>query len=505
MNQSITGGAEDGAAGVRERALAGDVVAFEQLILPLVPPAHRLAYALLRDPAAAEDAVQEACLSAWDRLHQLRSPESGRSWFFAIVASRCRSGTRSRSTLLVHPKRQATDEQQGPEGSVGVLSLREFLRRLSVQDQLILYLRYVDDLTQEEIARIAGMRLGTMESHLHRALHRLRRELSRELLHMTRTGDRPPEKLREAFLLGYEAPGADGAMHLVRQALAGAAEERRSRRARAARRLAPGLAAALALLVVVTLLAVRLGVGAQHRTPPAGVPAPSSPAASEAAIVYLDHRDPTYLRQVSYDGSPGGGSWALAPAGTPMQILSASPDGQDVVRLDRRQGFQIVDAGGQVVSTVADTPGSPDFGVWSRDSSQVCQLAIRDPRLWQLAVINVRAGVPSTRVVPIASLRYPPSISIVACDPAAHRAVLVEPLTDSVPAPASAQRAALVVDLITGQVVKRVSIGDSSHGTVFSPDTRYLARIDYDRGTTSIVDLVTGKTVKVERGEVRGF
>ena len=46
-------------------ARAGDQVAFETLIRPLIHPAYRLAYAMLRRREAAEDAVQESVLKAW--------------------------------------------------------------------------------------------------------------------------------------------------------------------------------------------------------------------------------------------------------------------------------------------------------------------------------------------------------------------------------------------------------------------------------------------------------
>ena len=67
---------------------------------------------------------------------------------------------------------------------------------------------------------------------------------------------------------------------------------------------------------------------------------------------------------------------------------------------------------------------------------------------------------------------------VAACSPAAGRAVLVRPLTDAVPAPRTAQRLAIVVDLATGRVVRQVPIGDATHGVVFSQDCRYLAAID---------------------------
>jgi hypothetical protein len=331
---------------------------------------------------------------------------------------------------------------------------------------------------------------------------------------MSTTDDRPPEHLRDAFLLGYREPGAQLTEHLVRQALAGRAEHQRVARERVARRLASGLAAALAVLVVVTLLAVRLGAGAQHRTvqgsvgtpgtPAAATPSPNPPPASPSAIVYRDPDDPTHLRRVGYDGFLLPGSWTLPAPRSNVHVVSVSPDGRYVVT-DGPQSFQIVDAGGQIVSTVASGPGSPLFGVWSPDSSYACQLAIRDPLRWQVVITDVRGGGGPPVVVPVVGLRYPPDISVVACDPASHRAVLVSPVTDVVPAPRSAERKALVVDLTNGRVVQQVSIGDSSHGVAFSADGRYVARIDYDRGTSSIVGLVTGKTVKVVRGEVRGF
>lgn len=163
------------------RALAGDEDAFEQLLLPLIGPAHRLAYALLRDRTAAEDAVQEACLFAWDRLRQLRSPESARSWFLAIVANRCRSATRRRWwAVLKRPDLAPSAEVPGPEAGVAVMALRDGLRRLSFNDRMVLYLRYGEDLSHEEIALAVGVRAGTVKSRIHRALHRLRGELSEE-------------------------------------------------------------------------------------------------------------------------------------------------------------------------------------------------------------------------------------------------------------------------------------------------------------------------------------
>jgi RNA polymerase sigma-70 factor, ECF subfamily len=54
------------------RALAGDKVAFEALLGPLVIPAARLAFAMLQDRTEAEDVVEEAAVKAWRRLGTFR-------------------------------------------------------------------------------------------------------------------------------------------------------------------------------------------------------------------------------------------------------------------------------------------------------------------------------------------------------------------------------------------------------------------------------------------------
>lgn len=54
------------------RAKRGDDVAYEQLLAPLVEPAHKLACGLLYDTHLAEDVVQEASMKAWRKLKNLR-------------------------------------------------------------------------------------------------------------------------------------------------------------------------------------------------------------------------------------------------------------------------------------------------------------------------------------------------------------------------------------------------------------------------------------------------
>src|SRR5712692_11857763 len=69
---------------------------FADLLTPLVEPGFRLALAMLRDPQAAEDAVQEASFTAWRKLGRMADQGRLRPWFLGVVANKCRNARRSK-------------------------------------------------------------------------------------------------------------------------------------------------------------------------------------------------------------------------------------------------------------------------------------------------------------------------------------------------------------------------------------------------------------------------
>ena len=70
--------------------------AVRRLLLVRIDDAYRLAMFILRDPLAAEDAVQEAALLAWDRRKSLRDSRTADGWFTRIVVNVCRDELRRR-------------------------------------------------------------------------------------------------------------------------------------------------------------------------------------------------------------------------------------------------------------------------------------------------------------------------------------------------------------------------------------------------------------------------
>src|ERR1700693_3264911 len=69
---------------------------FADLLTPLIEPRFRLALAMLHDPQAAEDAVQEASFTAWRKLARMQDQGKLRPWFLGVVANKCRNARRNR-------------------------------------------------------------------------------------------------------------------------------------------------------------------------------------------------------------------------------------------------------------------------------------------------------------------------------------------------------------------------------------------------------------------------
>lgn len=160
-----------------DRAVAvPDEAALVALLAPLLLPAYRLAFGMLRNREEAEDAVQEAALSAWTHRHTFRTGADARPWFFAIVANRCRTFRRSRWSRILRQGDPVLSSQ--PDADLDAdLDLRRALIRLGHDDRLVLVLRYYVDLSYEDMATTLGISEQAARSRTQRAVRRLRPHL----------------------------------------------------------------------------------------------------------------------------------------------------------------------------------------------------------------------------------------------------------------------------------------------------------------------------------------
>ncbi len=172
-------------------AARGNLDAFNALVLHYQTQAYNLAYAMLSDPAAAEDATQEAFISAYRNLKTFRGT-SLRPWLMQIVANACRDELRRQKRrpavswdefgdLDEEANPHLSDESATPEEAMQQEELRRFinacLSELPQDQRLVVVL--VDRLgyPYDEAAQILRVPVGTVKSRLARARARLQRLL----------------------------------------------------------------------------------------------------------------------------------------------------------------------------------------------------------------------------------------------------------------------------------------------------------------------------------------
>jgi RNA polymerase sigma-70 factor, ECF subfamily len=146
---------------------------FDAFFYDRLPGVMRLAQRMTGDPATAEDIAAESFARAfarWDKVALLPYREA---WVMRVAANLAIDLTRRRRRPLA-PARVAPD----PADEVALrLSLAEALRHLPKAQRDAVVLRYLADLSEEEVARALGVRPGTVKSHLHRARQTLARRL----------------------------------------------------------------------------------------------------------------------------------------------------------------------------------------------------------------------------------------------------------------------------------------------------------------------------------------
>jgi RNA polymerase sigma-70 factor (ECF subfamily) len=142
--------------------------------------AYRLATFILRDRADAEDAVHDAAISAWRQWTDRRDVHRSEAWFRRIVVNACRDRIRGQRGARAVGIGLAIEPALHPLVGDAAASfgdrdeIAQLISRLELDDQVLVSLRYGLDLTVPAIARVLGLREGTVKSRLHRAIAQLR-------------------------------------------------------------------------------------------------------------------------------------------------------------------------------------------------------------------------------------------------------------------------------------------------------------------------------------------
>ena len=149
----------------RRGRVKADNAEFERIVTEYAPVMYRAALAVTGSEAAAEDAVGDAVLRAWQRLGSLREPSSARAWLVKIAVN-CARGQlrRGHETSLEGMGEEIPAPEPGRERE-----LRDAVARLSAERRAVVTLYYYEGFSTAEIAAMLGIRRGTVKSRLARA------------------------------------------------------------------------------------------------------------------------------------------------------------------------------------------------------------------------------------------------------------------------------------------------------------------------------------------------
>ena len=178
---------------VRLVALArtGDRAAFGRLIEDHLTAARRLALAAVGQPSDADEAVQEASVAAWTRLHALNDPAAFRGWFMRIVWRKAIDRRRSLRSWLdrfgsasddEHPIEFAASDPSPDAQLISrelALAIARVVKALPRKLRDPFLLAASGDHRYEEIAALLGIPIGTVKWRVSEARRMIRLKLDR--------------------------------------------------------------------------------------------------------------------------------------------------------------------------------------------------------------------------------------------------------------------------------------------------------------------------------------
>jgi RNA polymerase sigma-70 factor (ECF subfamily) len=179
------------------RALARDASAFRAIMQTHNRCLYRIARSILRNNADAEDAVQEAYVSAFTNLASYRGEGSLKSWLSRIVVNECLGRMRQRhSTMDLTELEQQQSEAQiiqfpqptpndDPERTMAQRQIIHLVEQatdnLPEAFRLVFVARVIEGMSIEETAEILGIKPETVKTRLHRARQLVRDRLESEI------------------------------------------------------------------------------------------------------------------------------------------------------------------------------------------------------------------------------------------------------------------------------------------------------------------------------------
>jgi RNA polymerase sigma-70 factor (ECF subfamily) len=166
----------------------GDISAFEALFLQYQRLVFKNAYLITGRKEEAEDVLQQVFISVWKSRHTF-DPNKGKltTWLHRITVNECMKKHRKTepvAELFQNMRLMDTSEEPG-EALMKQEQYERMMKAVNLLDtkhRSILVLRYFNELSYEDIAKAAGIPLGTVKSRINNGLKQLREKMGGQIV-----------------------------------------------------------------------------------------------------------------------------------------------------------------------------------------------------------------------------------------------------------------------------------------------------------------------------------
>src|SRR5438552_26989 len=177
MPMSLGNSDED--ADLVDRYLAGDMSAFDELMIRYERQIYRVCYRFVENREDARDLAQEVFIKAFEHLGTFRRESSLKTWLYRIAMNHCINHVKKHSQDFVEVTETIGSSGASVQSQMEDREQRDQFRRLVKQlppkQKAILELRINEQLSYEEIANISGRSVSTIKASVFFALEKLRK------------------------------------------------------------------------------------------------------------------------------------------------------------------------------------------------------------------------------------------------------------------------------------------------------------------------------------------
>ncbi|WP_245890034.1 sigma-70 family RNA polymerase sigma factor [Rummeliibacillus pycnus] len=158
-----------------KRAITGDEEAIVALLKVNEDKLYRIAFAYLRNEQDAIEAIQELTYRTFKKIHTVKNPAFIHTWLVRILINICLDMKKKQVKLIY---KESIEISYDPDDKQ--LEMANLIEQLPIEQQELIYLKYFQDLKNDEIAKIKNIPEGTVKSRLHATLKRLRKLIGKE-------------------------------------------------------------------------------------------------------------------------------------------------------------------------------------------------------------------------------------------------------------------------------------------------------------------------------------